>query len=104
MPAVTDKLVPPPKLRKIFDSFVHDPQLTPEDIAELELGWTLSYYYGGGYMWSRGHGADMEVLFAGTGDETAAWWEEQDPDLLPHIALSYVPTWKQTKSEIGIRD
>lgn len=104
MPVVTDKLVTPPVIRKLLDEVAIYPHSTPEGLVELELAWNLSYHHGGQYMWTRGWGADREVLFVGTGDETADWMEAQDRDTIATMSLAYIPPWKQTKRELGIRD
>jgi hypothetical protein len=104
MPVVTDKLVTPPVVRKYVDSLAGQPDYPPEVLAEIEQTLNLSYHHGGGYMWSRGHGADLEVLFAGTGDETADWWHAQEPEVATSVSLAYIPPWKQTKRELGLHD
>jgi hypothetical protein len=104
MPAVTEKLVTPPVVRKYLDSLAGQPEYTPEVLAEIEQSLTLSFHHGGGYMRCRGYGADMEVLFAGTGDEAADWWHAQEPEVATSASLAYIPPWKQTKRETGIRD
>lgn len=104
MPVVTERFVTPPVLRKCLEECAAHPDVPPEALAELELTWNLSYYHGGKYMWARGHGAEQEVLFVGTGDETADWMEAQDPNLIATLYLAYIPPWMQTKRELGIRD
>jgi hypothetical protein len=104
MPVVTDKLVTPPVLRECLEEVAADPDSTPEMLASLELTWNLSYHHGGKYMWARGWNADREVLFVGTGDETADWMEAQEASLIATLYLAYIPPWKQTKRELCIRD
>jgi hypothetical protein len=91
-------------VRKYVDSLADQPEYTPDVLAEIEQALTLSYHHGGGYMWCRGHGADMEVLFAGAGDDATAWAEALDQETILTMALAYIPPWKQTKREFGIRD
>jgi hypothetical protein len=104
MPVVTDKLVTPPVIRKYLEESAAHPGVPHEALAGLELAWNLSYHHGGKYMWARGWGADREVLFVGTGDETADWMEAQESSLVATLYLEYIPPWKQTKRELGIRD
>ena len=104
MPAVTAKLVTPPVVRKYVDSLAGQPEYTPDVLAEIEQALTLSYHHGGGYRWARGSGADREIVFAGTGDEAADWWHAQEPEVAASVSLAYIPPWKQTKRELGLRD
>jgi hypothetical protein len=105
MPVVTEnKLTTPPVVRRYLDAAADEPESTPEWLIEAERALNLSYHHGGKYMWARGHGAEQEVLFVGTGDEAADWMEAQHPDLVATISLDYIPTWKRVKLELGLSD
>ena len=104
MPTVTEKLVTPPPVREYLDWLAQYPDMTPDALAEVEHTLNLSYHHGGKYAWQRVVGEEREFLFAGNAEETADWADAQEDGAILTMAISYVPPWKQTKREWGIRE
>ena len=104
MPAVTDKLVAPPVVRKYLDSLAGRPDYPPDVLAEIEQGLTLSYHHGGRCVVCDTWEEVREVLFVGTDAEVGAWLESVNLETYPNLFIDRPYTWEQTRREYGLSE